>query len=198
MKIDKNALKQIEAVIREAEAKTAGEIRVCIARRSHRVPLLPLLAVAALAGIAGWFAAKWWAWGYPTLLDVALLVSGGLLLAVAVLWLLWPKRKDAVREHAMIEFQKMGIADTSGRTGVLLYLSQAERQAVILADRAIHGKVREGTWQKIIDEMIHGIRGKKAAEAISGAVREIGTHLASHFPRKPDDVNELPDKVETR
>lgn len=196
--VDKKGLKEIEAAVREAELKTAGEIRVCIARRSSRIPLSILFLGAILGCLAGYFAAWWWAWGHPTQNDASLLVSGGVLITLTLLLFLWPRRKEAVHERALIEFHRMGISGTTGRTGVLLYLSLAERQAEIVADRAIDEKVTTGTWQQIIDRMIAGIRERRMTAAVAGAVREIALPLATHFPRKPDDVNELPDNVETR
>jgi len=42
------------------------------------------------------------------------------------------------------------------------------------------------------------VKGGRPGEGIAAAVKEIGALLARHFPRRDDDVNELPDDVETR
>lgn len=194
--VDEESLKAIEAAVREAERKTAGEIRVCIARRSSPFPWIPALLVGALAAVAGYFAARWWAWGYPGLADLLILSLGGTTAAMAVVLWLWPKRRGAARERAILHFHRMGMTGTAGRTGVLLYLSLAEHQAVLLADRAINEKVPEGTWQGIIDRLVEGIRARRGAGAVAQAVGEVAERLAAHFPRRPDDVNELPDRVE--
>jgi putative membrane protein len=102
----------------------------------------------------------------------------------------------AVRRRAEREFARHGIARTAGRTGVLLMLSAAERRAVLLADRAIHEKVAEGTWDAIVARVAGEVREKRAAAGLAAAVGEIGRVLAEHFPREKGDANELPDEVE--
>ena len=37
--------------------------------------------------------------------------------------------------------------------------------------------------------------GNQFTEAVVFAVQKVGDALAKHFPRRPDDVNELPDKL---
>jgi putative membrane protein len=38
-------------------------------------------------------------------------------------------------------------------------------------------------------------RGERFREGLVHAVGEVGAVLRRHFPRRPDDVNELPDRV---
>jgi putative membrane protein len=43
--------------------------------------------------------------------------------------------------------------------------------------------------------MHHCFRQQKFTDGIGGAVREVGTVLARHFPKTSTDTNELPDDV---
>jgi putative membrane protein len=43
--------------------------------------------------------------------------------------------------------------------------------------------------------LVSEIRAGNAAAGLVGAVSQVGTVLAEHFPRADDDVNELPDRL---
>lgn len=103
--------------------------------------------------------------------------------------------QKAFEKRAEQEFMKLGIQQTSGRTGVLIMLSLAEKMVSVKADRDINDKVERGAWQKTIDLILEGINKGKQGEGICNAIHQAGGLLAKHFPRKADDTNELPDDV---
>ena len=105
------------------------------------------------------------------------------------------QRRMSVDELAKREFVKLGIASTRDKTGILIYILLAERQFHILADSAINDKVSENTWHKIKDVMQEFFANGKFARGILYGVEEIGKILTVHFPVKPDDTNEIPDRV---
>ena len=39
------------------------------------------------------------------------------------------------------------------------------------------------------------LRDERPRDGLTDAVREVGASLAAHFPRRPDDRNELSDRV---
>jgi len=60
-------------------------------------------------------------------------------------------------------------------------------------------KTVKGPSRKLISRAtVDGVKAGRPGEGIAAAVKEIGALLARHFPRRDDDVNELPDDVETR
>jgi putative membrane protein len=186
--------------VKDAELRTAGEIRVLIVGRSTPRAWLPaaLLALVA-AGLLYWIQHAA-AWGYPGSVEVLISVTVGLAVALAGAWLVPPSRKAkdrAVWKRARREFARLGIGKTSGSTGVLVMLSLWEHEAVALADRAINEKVPPDTWSREVGILLAGVKAGKPGEGIAAAVTEIGALLAKHFPRRDDDVNELPDAVET-
>jgi putative membrane protein len=99
-----------------------------------------------------------------------------------------------VREAAFAEFYSSGLYRTRESNGVLIYLSLLEHRVVILGDRAIDEKMGD-RWDEVRDTIIRGIKDGKAREGICAAVEICGRTLAEHFPRRPDDQNELPDRV---
>jgi uncharacterized membrane protein len=105
------------------------------------------------------------------------------------------QRSKSVRELAEEEFFKLGIDKTRDKTGIIIFFLLEAREFYILADEGINKKVPENTWDKIKDEMQeHFIEGK-FSEGIIHGVDRVGKILSEHFPIKPDDTNEISNRV---
>ena len=85
--------------------------------------------------------------------------------------------------------------ETRDKTGILLYLLLKERQFYILADSGINEKVKQETWDKIRDEMQNEFREGEFTKGMLLGIEKVGKTLGQHFPIKPDDTNELSNKV---
>lgn len=195
--IDDPGKERVRAAIAAAEKGTDGEIRVLVVHRSARADWRVALPLAALLGLAAHLFIRHEAWGHPGLAEWLAAIGAGIVLGVLLAVLVARLgAARAVRRRAERELVRLGIAGTAGRTGVLLMLSAAERRAVLLADRAIHEKVKEGTWDAILARLTAAIREKRAAAGLEAAVAEIGRELGAHFPRTKGGANELPDEVE--
>jgi uncharacterized membrane protein len=92
-------------------------------------------------------------------------------------------------------FTKLGMHRTVERHGVLLYLAIDDRKLAVVGDVGIHRLVGDRHWERVRDGMIERLRAGAPREAIVGAIEEIGRELAAHYPRRPDDANELGDEV---
>lgn len=92
-------------------------------------------------------------------------------------------------------FEKLGMAKTEKRNGVLIYFSLTPRNFAILGDREIHDKVGDGFWREIVSRMEKHFSQDDFSGGLEAAVHEIGGRLAEHFPREKGDVNELPDEI---
>jgi putative membrane protein len=106
-----------------------------------------------------------------------------------------PTRLRRVRRRAVLLFRLAAEHRTRAHTGVLIYLSLAEHRAEIVADRAINAKVTPETWGQAMAALIEGLRNDRAGDGMVAAVEQVGLVLAEHFPRSPDDTNELPDRL---
>ena len=192
---------RIAQAVRDAERQTSGEIRVLVVAQSLLWGwLFPILCAFCASVAAGW-AAFDASWGYPSPRDIAVpmgLAGAGVVLVLGSAVWFTPIRKRAVRRRAEREFVRLGIASTQGRTGVLLMLSLRERMVQVLADKAIHEKLPPSAWEETVNQVVGEIRKGRTADGLCQAVRSIGERLATHFPRRADDVNELPDRPETR
>jgi uncharacterized membrane protein len=87
---------------------------------------------------------------------------------------------------------------TAERHGVLIYLAVEDRKLAIVGDSGIHGRVGDAYWEHVRDLMVAKLREGHPLDAVLGGIAEVGRVLADHFPRRPDDQNELSDHVSLR
>jgi uncharacterized membrane protein len=104
------------------------------------------------------------------------------------------KRED-VLAAAEQRFVALEMANTRERNAVLLYFAPLANKFAIVGDTGVHEKAGQNFWEEIIQEMSPGLRAGHFTEAIVGAIHHVGEVLARHFPRSPDDQNELPDSI---
>jgi putative membrane protein len=74
-------------------------------------------------------------------------------------------------------------------------ISELEHRVVILGDEGVHAALGVTTWEAHVATIIAGIKAGRTGAALVGVVGQLGDALATRFPRRPDDVNELPDAV---
>jgi putative membrane protein len=202
-----SARKAIEAAVKEAEAKTSGEIVPVVARRCAQHDWIGYRA-ALIGWLAATLVALWMHYRRPFVLgygEELALQALGLLAGWALSRFRWGLRlfvpehvlANEVEQAAQLAFLRHGLANTRHRTGVLVYVSLRERRVHILADKGIHAKVGEAFWKEEVDRVVGSIRAGEPAAGIAGAVRSIGEKLHAHFPRQESDVNELPDSLRT-
>ena len=100
-----------------------------------------------------------------------------------------------VRRRSIAIFRAGAERRTIGRTGILIYLSMAERRAEIVADEAITKVTTPETWGEAMAALIVDVRAGRPADGIVAAVELVGEVLKQHFPRSSTDTNEIPDKL---
>ncbi len=107
------------------------------------------------------------------------------------------RRERAVRHRAIRAFHEKGLTRTKERTGVLFFISLLEHKVWVLADKGIHEKIGQDTLNKFAAQVSKGIAEGHACDALCDAIKEAGQLLATHFPIKPGDIDELPDGLIT-
>lgn len=183
-----------------AEQKTSGEIVAVVAGESSTYLYAPFLWASLIALFVPWplIYFTWWpkAWIYLAQLLTFLFLIAIFLPRPIRYWLV-PRSVKHSRAHrrAVEQFIAQDLHTTAGRTGVLIFVSVAERYAEILADTGIEAKVPKGTWQDIVDGLTGEIGAGRPADGFEHAVTEVGEHLARHFPPGSTDPNELPDHL---
>lgn len=105
------------------------------------------------------------------------------------------RRWDDVLEAARQRFQGLAMDRTAARNGVLIFFAPESRRFAIWGDVGVHARCGAGCWEEIVASMTPHLQSGSYTEAVVLAVERVGDLLARHFPRRPDDANELPDTV---
>ena len=104
------------------------------------------------------------------------------------------KVADPVAE-ARHQFEQLGMTRTAARNGVLLLVAPRSRALAIVGDTGIHRHCGDGFWREVGDELTEHFKRGEFTAGLEHAITRAGALLAVHFPRQPDDRNELPDSV---
>ena len=170
--------------------------------QSDNYPEGRLLAGVLLGGLLAlavtdrWFADSLWIF-LPLAAAFSLCIGGvmGHLPAIRRLFVHRARMQARVRERALQAFYQHGLYRTREGTGVLVFISLLERLVWILADQGIYAKISQDTLQEHANGIARGVKEGHAAEALCQEIGRVGEVLAQHFPARPDDVNELSDRV---
>jgi putative membrane protein len=196
-----DAAARVRAAVEAVEAGSAAEVVVCVRAASaehreadHRAGALLALATLLFLLYVPWDYDLHW---FPVELAAAYLLGGlvarhapGLrrrLLAAATL-------DAAVDRAASAAFHDLGVHQTSGRTGLLVYVSRFERRARLVADSGVDPAALGGAWTEA-RRALQAAATDDDAEALCRALEALGAELAVRLPREADDVDELPNEV---
>lgn len=195
---------RIVEAVRRAEAGTAGEIVPMVVGRSAdytRTRYVAAVATALAAAII-WLALRPAALADPIWLVILQLAAGGG--ALALLTFSGPALRlivaddvlqAAAARRARLAFFEHGLDRTRDHTGILILISLLEHEVELLADAGINARVAQADWDAIVAALTERIRRGQAADGLCEAIERCGALLARHFPRRPDDQNEIPNRI---
>lgn len=201
MLLDDNAHKRVEQAVVDAEKKTSAEIAVIELARAasytgHRalfaavltfavgfslhlfVPALSALTVLLLQpiiAVAAWFASGW----------------------APLLKALVPdeQERQAVSERTAQLFSERVFGRTAARGGVLLLLSDFEKEVRLVPDEKVAAALTAQRLAGLVDGVTTAIRSGHPADGVVECVRLLGAELSGPLPPGPGDANELPNQV---
>jgi len=200
MNISAQDRRRVSNAIHAAEARTSGEIVCVLAQASSDATALALL-IAALAALA---------FPWAMVAFTAMPVSGILLLQIAVFFVLAvllclprvgislvPRAARRAKAHrvALEQFMIRGISRKKERTGILIFVSLAERYARIVADEGIAARVPQSEWQEAVDALVAHMRSGRIGEGFIAAIERCAKVLEQHFPPSETGSDELPDRI---
>ncbi len=197
---------RITAAIRAAESRTDAEIYCVVARASdgYFFPAAFTATVAMLlasAAVAFGLEHLWLSVRLPAFVAAQALAA---FCIYALLWLaprlrihLVPRavRYKAAHANAMKQFLARNVHLTAARTGVLIFVSLAERYAEGIADAGINDRVEQDVWDEIVHNLVAQAATGRLADGFVQAIDAVGHVLAEHFPVSPGDANELDDHL---
>lgn len=211
---------RIAQAITDAEAHTSGEIVCTLSTERHRYVEWVLALAAAFAFVvplaatlAGFGPSRWAAfvgvWQTEPLTDAQTVeiyaVVQVLLLLLATLALWWSPlaqryaplsmRRERVHEIALKQFLTRGIHLTRDRTGVLLHVSLEDHVVEVIADEEIYRQVADEHWAETAAVLLAGVQRGNLTQGFVDAIGLAGGVLATHFPPRDDNPDELPNQL---
>ena len=214
-KIARDDCQRINEAVAAAESRTSAEIVPVVVAVSGRYDrpedIVGLWFAAASLTLAwsflpehprpgDWGSLPSWA---HLLVLIASMVGGfvvGAAIGARVDWLrhlFTPARqmRDEVQSRARQVFFDSRVHHTSGKTGLLIYVSLFERMAAVLADDAVIERLGQSALDELRDQLTAALRTRSLDEALCATLDMVGQRLAAVLPRAEGDVNELPDAL---
>lgn len=96
------------------------------------------------------------------------------------------------RQQALDAFARLGVWDTEANNGVLIYVSWADRDVEIVADRGFNGRVGNPEWAEVCRRMEQSFGRGAPRQAVVEGIHAVGALIARHFPTR--DRDELPNR----
>lgn len=192
----------LAAAVQTVEAECSAELVVAVRERS-----VPPLQVALLAGAAaGWavLAAMLYA---PWELGIVWFLLDPPLAGLLAGWAAWRSgwvlrlvtppgvRRKHAETAARAAFVELGAHATSGRTGILFYISLAEREVVVVEDVGVSALERTAAWRLAVAGIAAEVRRGGDGAAVAAKIAALAPLLAPALVRSEDDLDELPNEV---
>lgn len=196
--------KKVSATTRQIELQTSGEVAIMVVDSSDTYPEAEITGGIVFASLTAFalteilFDALIW---YYIPLSILFFFPFRRLIehipAVKAIFVSAKRSSMAVAQRALRGFYDKGLYKTRDNTGVLFFISILEHKVWVLADKGIYSKIDQETLNRFASMVTQGIKEDQACDALCSTILEIGAILATHFPVKPDDTNELSDEVMT-
>ena len=191
---------QVAAAIQQAERHTDAELVTVLAPQADDYTYIPLLWAGLLAliipGAINYF---------PGFLDMHSLVlcQWAVFIALALLFRTAPLRSRLVPRAvrfwrasnlARRQFLEQNLHHTDGETGMLIFVSEAERYVEILVDRGIAQRIPDSTWESIVVDFTQQVKRGDITAGFLGCIEACGAQLREHIPASREK-NELPNHL---
>jgi len=199
-----NAKTLVVDAVRDIESKTAAEIVVSV--RAQVEPYRDIdLAAGSLAAMVAFFLLL----VVPIELDEYLFPVEALVVFVLTSLcvskvgalkrkLLSAKRRnERVSEAARAHFVEAGVDRTRDRSGILVFVALLEQEVSLVADRGIEPSQLGAVWDEARRALRDAVAGGDPS-SFAAALKTLGDPLGKLYPRREDDVNELPDAPDMR
>ena len=192
--------RQVEEAVTRAELRTDAEIVTVLAPRADDYSYIPLLWASLIAlvlpavvhllnsGLATYTL---------LMLQWACFVFLSLIFRIpAITTRLIPPRVRHWRASnlARRQFLEQKLHHTAGRTGVLIFVSEAERYVEILVDEGISRHLDDSDWGNIVSDFVRRVALGHTAEGFITCIDACAEVLAQHIP-KTQTRNQLPNRL---
>ncbi len=191
---------RIAAEINAAEQRTSGEIVAVVSPNSDDYLHVPLLWATLVALLLPFLLFQFTDLGGTSVYTAQLLcfVFVAVVLSLPALrYRIVPRGLAHKRSHrhALDQFLSQDLHTTKNRTGVLIFVSVAERYGEIIADEGIYQKVEPKVWDEALAALLDHLKKREVEEGFVTAIRMSADVLAEHFPTGAEDEDELPNHL---
>ena len=192
--------RQVEEAVSRAEQRTDAEIVTVLAPRADDYSYIPLLW-ASLVALLVPAVVHFLIGGVDTysllMLQWASFVFLSLIFRIPALTtrLIPPRvRHWRASNLARRQFLEQKLHHTQDRTGVLIFVSEAERYVEILVDEGISRHLDNSDWGTIVNDFVRRVALGHTAEGFIACIDASAELLAQHIP-KTQSRNQLPNRL---
>ena len=191
---------QVADAIDRIEQHTDAEIVTVLARQADDYRYIPLLWASLLALVLPGAVVYFTGW-----LDIngLLLTQWGSFAVLAMLFRLPSITSKlvprAVRHWrasnlARRQFIELNLHHTEGETGMLIFVSEAERYVEIMVDRGISSRIDDAAWESIVATFTAQVGKGEVLQGFLDCIDTCGAQLAQQVPAT-HERNELPNRL---
>jgi putative membrane protein len=198
----------LDKLIAEAESQTRAEIVMATVNRSDSYAEIPWKAFAFGISFAGFTVFLLDLLVLSRVTDAmiffsvaAILASGAIFVMLTLfipgfarLFLAENRKETETLQYAESLFLSRELFSTAGRRGILLLVSQFERQVVILPDKGVRDRLTNAVMKNIISGMRQHLRQNDVRKALETGLEELVSKLSTSASSR-DDKNELSNEI---
>ena len=192
--------RQVEEAVTRAEQRTDAEIVTVLAPRADDYSYIPLLWASLIALVVPalvHFLDSDMTIYTLLMLQWATFVFLSLIFRIPVLTtFLIPARVRHWRASnlARRQFLEQKLHHTQDRTGVLIFVSEAERYVEIIVDEGISQRLDNSDWGSIVSDFVRRVALGHTAEGFIACIEASAELLEKHVP-KTGTRNQLPNRL---
>lgn len=198
--LNEDEQRQVAEAIHRVERDTDAELVTVLAPRADNYAYIPLLWAGLLAlvvpGAINYFPGWLTAWELTLVQWATFAVLGLAFRHPALTTRLIPQsiRHWRAANLARRQFLEQDLHHTEDGTGMLIFVSEAERYVEILVDRGISSRISDETWQSIVAAFTRRVKGGETLQGFLECIEACGDQLKSQVPAT-HERNELPNHL---
>ena len=191
---------QVADAVTRAEQRTDAEIVTVLAPRADDYSYIPLLWASLIAlvvpALVHFLIGGLQIYGLLMLQWACFVFLSLIFRLPAITTRLIPPRIRHWRASnlARRQFLEQKLHHTAGRTGVLIFVSEAERYVEILVDEGISRHLDDSDWGTIVSDFVRRVALGHTAEGFITCIDACAEVLAQHIP-KTQARNQLPNRL---
>lgn len=198
--LSKQEQDQVTAAISAVERDTDAELVTVLTSQSDNYSYIPLLWAAIIALLVpgvlnyflGWFGAdllmlvQWAAFAVLSLIFQLPAINTRLIPRQVRYW----RASNLARR----QFLEQNLHHTEGGTGMLIFVSEAERYVEILVDQGISSRIDNATWESIVASFTQKVKQGETLQGFLNCIEACGQHLKTAVPAT-HERDELPNHL---